>query len=125
MHKKWLAVAALSGFTTIALGAFGSHGLKSLLTPGQLATWETAVQYQMFHTLALLVLAFTGQLVCHKIVRLTGWLFSLGIVLFCGSLYALCLTGINKLGIITPIGGTAFLAGWALLAIASLRKNRI
>lgn len=108
-----LRMAAVSGFLVVALGAFGAHGLKDLLTQnGTLAIWEKAVLYQMFHTLALLLLAarpaiHAGAAVC----------FLLGIIIFCGSLYGLAVTNIRWLGAITPLGGVAFLVGWGWLLL--------
>ncbi|MDM3870866.1 DUF423 domain-containing protein [Porticoccus sp. W117] len=124
MQRKWLAIAAASGFTAVALGAFGSHGLKQSFTAYQLDIWHTAVQYQMFHTLALLALAAMGHTLCRRMVAAAGWVFTAGIVVFCGSLYLLAFTGIKWLGAITPIGGLAFLAAWVLLLVAAFRKNR-
>jgi len=107
----WLRIAAVSGFLVVALGAFGAHGLKDLLVKrGTLDIWEKAVLYQMFHTLALLLLAartniHVGAAVC----------FLLGMVIFCGSLYGLAITNIRWLGAITPLGGLGFLIGWGWL----------
>ncbi len=106
-----LRLAAVSGFLTVALGAFGAHGLKTILTKhGAVDTWETAVLYHMFHTLALLLLALrpnlnTGAAMC----------FLFGICVFSGSLYVLALTNLRWLGAITPLGGLGFLLGWVLL----------
>ncbi|MGS2723425.1 DUF423 domain-containing protein [Porticoccus sp. GXU_MW_L64] len=124
MQRKFLAIAAISGFGAVALGAFGAHGLKSTFNPYQLDIWQTAVQYQMFHTLALLALAAVGHALCRRMVTVAGWAFTAGIVIFCGSLYLLAFTGIKWLGAITPIGGLAFLAAWILLLVATFRKNR-
>ncbi|UTW44542.1 DUF423 domain-containing protein [bacterium SCSIO 12696] len=124
MQRKWLAIAAISGFTAVALGAFGAHGLKPTFTAYQLGVWETAVQYQMFHTLALLSLASAGQLVCRRMASISAWLFTVGIVVFSGSLYVLATTGIKWLGAITPLGGLAFLAGWAFLLVSAFKKNK-
>jgi len=108
-----LRLAAVSGFLVVALGAFGAHGLKDLLVKqGTLEVWEKAVLYQMFHTLALLLLAsrpsvHAGAAVC----------FLLGILIFCGSLYGLALTNVRWLGAITPLGGVGFLLGWGWLLL--------
>ena len=125
MHKRWLATAAASGFITVALGAFGAHALKQSFSAYQLEIWQTAVHYQMFHTLALLALAAMGHNLCRRMANIAGWGFAIGIVVFCGSLYLLAFTGIKWLGAITPIGGLAFLVGWAILVVAALRKHRI
>ena len=108
-----LRLAAVSGFLVVALGAFGAHGLKDLLIKqGTLEVWEKAVLYQMFHTLALLLLAsrpsvHVGAAVC----------FLLGMIIFCGSLYGLALTNVRWLGAITPLGGVGFLLGWGWLLL--------
>ncbi|MDT8429338.1 MAG: DUF423 domain-containing protein [Pseudomonadales bacterium] len=119
MTTFFLIIAALNGFIAVTLGAFAAHGLKASLAPDLLATFQTGVQYQMHHTLALLavgilVLHFPGQ----TLLRTSGYLFLAGIVIFSGSLYLLSLSGVRWLGAITPIGGVLFLAGWATLALA-------
>ncbi|MDD2048016.1 DUF423 domain-containing protein [Pseudomonas putida] len=121
MLRSFLLLAAFFGFTGVALGAFAAHGLKGRLTSEYLAIFQTGVTYQLVHALALLGVAV---LATHLPGRLVGWaggLFALGIVLFSGSLYLLTLSGIGKLGIITPIGGLAFLAGWLCLGLAAWR----
>ena len=106
----------------VALGAFAAHGLRDSLSAADLGTFETGVRYQMYHAFALLAVA--GALARWPgaaTAIAAGWLFTAGIVLFSGSLYALVLTGPRWLGAITPLGGVAFLAGWALLAWTALR----
>ncbi len=111
-------LAAISGLIAVAAGAFGAHALRAHLNPDQLQTWETAARYQMYHVVPLFVIAWLlAQGPCPWATR-AGWAFLLGTLLFSGSLYALALTGITKLGMITPLGGVAFLAGWVMLAIA-------
>lgn len=110
-------------FVAVALGAFGAHALKARLTPDMTAVWQTAVQYHAWHALAVLVvgvllLQWPGQ----RAVEVAGWLFVAGIVLFSGSLYAMALTGVRGLGAVTPLGGVAFLAGWASLAWAAATR---
>lgn len=118
----FVSIAAVSGFLAVALGAFGAHGLKGKLSPDMLAVYETAVQYHFWHTLALLGVAILLQQGLESgLLRWSGWLFSLGILIFSGSLYVLAISGIKWLGAITPIGGLMFLIAWALLAIASFR----
>jgi uncharacterized membrane protein YgdD (TMEM256/DUF423 family) len=119
MDRTFLLIAALGGFIAVALGAFGAHALRTRLGPDMLAVFETAVRYQMYHTLALLLVAALIPRMGGWLVVTAGWLFTAGIVLFSGSLYLLALTGVTTLGAITPIGGLAFLGGWALLAIAA------
>lgn len=118
--------AAVSGFITVALGAFGAHGLAALLGD-RMDTWQTAVHYQMFHTAALLVL---GLLMLQSglpagLLKATAWCFLAGILVFSGSLYLLSVTGIGRLGMITPLGGLAFLVGWLTLGLAVLRGGQL
>jgi uncharacterized membrane protein YgdD (TMEM256/DUF423 family) len=120
LARIWLAVAAISGAAAVGLGAFGSHGLRHVVSPEQLAVWRTAVEYQFFHTLLLLVLTFADK---DGLFRWAMRLVAAGIVLFSGSLYALVLTGTRSLGVITPLGGLCFIAGWLSLAWAA-RKQR-
>ena len=120
MARTFLLIAALSGFVGVALGAFGAHGLRSRLTPDMLAVFETGVRYQLVHAVALFALAAFMDRLNGSLITTAGWLFVTGIVLFSGSLYLLALTGVTILGAITPLGGFAFLAGWACLAIAAI-----
>ena len=118
MDTTFLLIGALGGFLGVAAGAFGAHGLRGRLSPEMLAVFETAVRYQMYHVFALLVTAAAiGRLGDARLLVVAGWAFVAGIVLFSGSLYALALTGVSMLGAITPVGGVAFLVGWACLAI--------
>jgi uncharacterized membrane protein YgdD (TMEM256/DUF423 family) len=122
MFKVFLVIGSISMMLAVAFGAFGSHGLQGKLTEKMLNVWNTGVHYHIIHGLGLLVIAsFYDKLGQHSLVVWAGWLIIVGTVLFSGSLYALSLTGISKLGIITPFGGTAFIAGWVLLAIAALK----
>jgi uncharacterized membrane protein YgdD (TMEM256/DUF423 family) len=117
-----LVLASLAMFLAVALGAFGAHALRARLSADMTSVWSTAVQYHAWHALALFGL---GLLMVHWPERaglpLAGWLFVAGIVLFSGSLYLLALTGARGIGAITPIGGVAFLAAWAVLAWAVAR----
>jgi uncharacterized membrane protein YgdD (TMEM256/DUF423 family) len=117
-----LVIGAIAMFAAVALGAFGAHALRGQLTPDLARVWQTAVQYHAWHALALLGV---GLLLLNRPdLQRAGWaggLFAAGIVLFSGSLYLLALTGIRGLGAVTPVGGLAFLAGWALLAWAIWR----
>jgi uncharacterized membrane protein YgdD (TMEM256/DUF423 family) len=123
MDRTFLAIGAAFGFLGVAFGAFGAHALKSRLSTDLLAVFETGVRYQMYHAFAILIVAAAiGQMGNAKLLTAAGWLFSGGVLLFSGSLYALALTGVGVLGAITPIGGLLFLAGWAsLLGFAILR----
>lgn len=120
MDRTFLLLGAVAGFLGVALGAFGAHGLRTRLTADMLAVFETAVRYQMYHALAILFVAVAAARFDGWLVRSAGWSFVLGIVLFSGSLFALALGGPSRLGLITPVGGLAFLAGWACLALAAL-----
>lgn len=118
MDRTFLLLAAILGFIGVALGAFGAHALRGRLTPEMLAVFETGVRYQMYHVFALLIVsAAIGHLGSARLLVLAGWSFFAGILLFSGSLYALALTSTGILGAITPIGGLAFLTGWACLAL--------
>jgi len=119
MDRTFALVAALSGFLGVALGAFGAHGLRGRLSPEMLAVFETGVRYHMYHALALLLTAVIMTRFSGIWVVTAGWMFVAGIVLFSGSLYLLALTGVRAFGAVTPIGGLAFLIGWACLAIAA------
>lgn len=122
MASITLFLAGLSGFLAVGLGAFGAHALKHRLSADMLAVYETAVQYHFYHTFALLAAGLLMQIgLQHGALRAATWLFSVGIVLFSGSLYALALSGIKVLGAITPIGGLCFLAAWICLMVAALR----
>lgn len=115
-----MTFAALSGFAAVSLGAFAAHGLKNHLNAQSLAIFHTAVDYQMYHSLALLFTAAFNTQTKPLTISATG--FSLGILLFSGSLYALALGAPPVLGIITPFGGLAFLLGWAALALCAYRR---
>ena len=118
MANTFLLIGSLLGFLGVAAGAFGAHGLRSRLSPDMLAVFETAVRYQMYHVFALLITAAVMARVGDaRLLAIAGWSFITGVVLFSGSLYALALTGISGLGAITPLGGLAFLVGWACLAV--------
>ena len=106
------------------LGAFGAHGLKSRLPENLLNAWQTGVEYQMYHALALLVVGIMISLhPSHSLLKYAGGLFVAGTLLFSGSLYALALTEQRWLGPITPLGGLLFIAGWVVLAIAVARMS--
>ncbi|MDO8437066.1 MAG: DUF423 domain-containing protein [Nitrosomonadaceae bacterium] len=117
MPKTFLMLGAINAFLCVAFGAFGAHGLKQRLSVDMLAVYQTGVQYHFYHALGLIVV---GLVLFHlpksRPVVLSGWLMLTGIVLFSVSLYALSLTGIRGLGMVTPFGGVAFLSAWALLA---------
>lgn len=115
MLRTFLMLAAFFGFTGVALGAFGAHILKNRLSTEYMAIFQTGVLYQLIHALALFGVALLAMQIQGRLVTYAGIAFTLGIILFSGSLYLLSLTGVTKLGIITPIGGLCLLLGWAIL----------
>jgi uncharacterized membrane protein YgdD (TMEM256/DUF423 family) len=121
MHKGFIRTAAILGLLAVTLGAFGAHGLKQLVPAEAVATFETGVRYQFYHALALLAVAILFEKFPVTQLRYAGICFITGVVLFSGSLYALTLlnatgnVGLRSIGIITPIGGLFFIAGWLLL----------
>jgi uncharacterized membrane protein YgdD (TMEM256/DUF423 family) len=116
-----LLVAAVLGFSGVALGAFGAHALRQRLTPDLLTVYSTGVLYHLVHTLAALAVAVLAGQRASTSLTAAGWLFVAGVVVFSGSLYALALTGVRSLGAVTPLGGLLFLAGWATLAVFAWR----
>jgi uncharacterized membrane protein YgdD (TMEM256/DUF423 family) len=119
--RPWLVLGALGGLLAVALGAFGAHGLKGTLNAELLRIFEKAVRYQAIHSLALLTTGLLLREASLPSLRHAALAFTLGILLFSGSLYLLVLTGNRSLGMITPLGGLSFLAGWLLLALGCLR----
>jgi uncharacterized membrane protein YgdD (TMEM256/DUF423 family) len=120
MDRTFVLIGALAGVVGVTLGAFGAHSLRARISPEMLAVFETGVRYQMYHALALLALGALAPSLAGRLPAIAGWAFTVGIFLFSGSLYVLALTDIRILGAITPLGGVAFLIGWASLAIAAL-----
>ncbi|MGV3636880.1 MAG: DUF423 domain-containing protein [Flavobacteriales bacterium] len=130
MDKRALMVGSVFLFLAVALGAFGAHGLKAHVTPEGLAQWRTAVEYQFYHGLGLLLLAGMATRLPARSVRLIVIAFTLGMVLFCGSIYLLAtrdVTGLQGLapvlGPLTPLGGLCFMLGWAALFITAWRRK--
>ena len=121
--KICLLVASLALAAAVALGAFGAHAMKSRLGADMLAVYQTAVQYHFWHALGLFALALLMLQWDAPALNLAGWLLLAGLILFCGSLYLLALTGARWLGMVTPLGGLAFLAGWLCLAWAAWRTG--
>jgi uncharacterized membrane protein YgdD (TMEM256/DUF423 family) len=119
----WFASGAVAAGIGVGLGAFGAHGLAARVDARMLAVFETAVRYHMYHALALFAVGWAASRWASPLVTASGWLFLSGIVIFSGSLYLLVLTGARWLGAITPVGGLAFLLGWAALAAAALRAS--
>jgi uncharacterized membrane protein YgdD (TMEM256/DUF423 family) len=111
----------LAGATAVALGAFGAHALRARLSPELLAVYQTAVQYHFWHALALLGVALAFPHFPDTWLRAAGWLFVAGLLLFCGSLYALALGAPRQMGFVTPVGGLCFILAWLAVAAAALR----
>jgi len=122
--RMMLMLGAVTAFLGVALGAFGAHALRARLTEQLLNTWETAVQYHLVHALGLLVVGLT---LLHSgpapLLRWSAGFMLAGMVLFSGSLYLLCLSGVRWLGAVTPLGGTALLVAWVLFGVAVWRLN--
>ena len=122
MLKALLLISAASGFVSVALGAFGAHGLKGKLPDPLMSAFETGVQYQAIHTLAILAACLLSlQFGRGSWFQYAGLSFSIGILLFSGSLYGLALTSMRWLGPVTPLGGLFLLVGWALLLLAVIK----
>lgn len=115
--KTVLSVAVISGLFAVALGAFGAHGLKAIISPEMLEVYKTGVQYQFYHTFALLAVGILMNFNQSKALKWSAYLFMTGIILFSGSLYVLAISGIKVLGIITPFGGITWIAAWILLFV--------
>lgn len=124
MSKPFLGYAAVAACLAVVFGAFGAHALRDHLQETELAVYRTAVDYHMWHALGLAIVGLAAERQPQvRLLRWSGRLMLAGIVLFSGSLYALSLSGIRWLGMITPLGGLAFIVAWALLAVSMLRNN--
>jgi uncharacterized membrane protein YgdD (TMEM256/DUF423 family) len=121
--KKFLTIGGISGALAVLMGAFGAHGLEGKLSVDMLKIYHTGVEYQFYHTFALIAVGLLALRVDSKKLAAAGWCFLSGIMLFSGSLYALAISGITKLGAITPIGGLLFIIGWILLTIAAQKTK--
>ncbi len=117
-RSSLIAAGAINALLAVAAGAFAAHGLRDRLEPRALEVFETAARYQMYHALAMIL----AGLIARRGATTAGWIFQAGIVVFSGSLYALALTDMKVLGAVTPLGGLAFLVGWAWLAWAAWRR---
>lgn len=117
MAKLFITLASLSAMTAVMLGAFGAHALRQRLDDYSRGVFETAVQYHFYHSLALLAVGLLALSQPQTVLlKSSGWLFFIGILIFSGSLYLLSITGHRWLGAVTPLGGLSFIAGWACLA---------
>lgn len=123
--KRMIQIAALFGFAGVALGAFGAHALKAVLTSQQLGWWATAVQYQLVHALVLLVMGVWQLQQPQVWLSRSAWFMVLGVLLFSGSLYSMALTDIRILGAVTPLGGSCWLIGWGLLVVAGQQVKHV
>lgn len=128
MSKTFLIIASLLGAISVALGAFAAHGLKKILPPESVATFETGVRYQFYHTFALLAVGLLMQKFQGPWLNWAGYSFIIGIILFSGSLYLLAsvnateTVGLRKIGIITPFGGLFFIAGWLCMLVGIIKQ---
>lgn len=120
MNKNWLIIAGISGFSGVALGAFGAHGFRDTLTPEMLEIYKTGVLYQLIHSVILLALSLTAA---NKL-EFSKWFFLAGIILFSFSLYLFAVTGITFFALITPFGGVSFLIGWLSLVWTGFRNAK-
>lgn len=126
--RPFLLLSAINGFLAVALGAFGAHGLKRFLAgvpdgEQRMQWWQTAAHYHLTHALALGLVAWVATRTSGGWLQTTGYAFQVGILLFCGSLYVMTLSGVRALGAITPLGGLAMLTGWLGLAVLAYRLN--
>lgn len=122
--KILAGMSAILGFLAVALGAFGAHALKNSVPLEMISVWKTAVQYQMFHVLALLSITLSEHRDDRAQWQIIGWLFVIGCVIFSGSLYLLVISNIKIFGMITPIGGVILLVGWLLLFYSLIKDSK-
>jgi uncharacterized membrane protein YgdD (TMEM256/DUF423 family) len=123
MSKLFLMVGSISMAVAVALGAFGAHGLKNKLSAELLQVYKTGVEYHFYHALGLLLIGLLSRQMQSGLITIAGWSMIVGTVLFSFSLYLLAVTGIKWLGAITPLGGTAFILAWVLLAFGVLKSS--
>ncbi len=123
MMKILLSVAALSAMLSVILGAFAAHGLKNTLSESMLNTFQTGVQYQMYHSLAIILLVILHRQMPQSLLLWSGGFMLAGIVFFSGSLYMLAITQVKWFGPITPLGGLCFITGWALLLVSTIKGS--
>lgn len=119
--RRLLLLGSILAGLGVAAGAFGAHMLKTILDPPMLAVYDTATRYQMYHAFGIVLAGFAARVSDDARFALAGWMFAAGTVLFCGSLYAVALLGVRWLGVITPLGGVAFMIGWAVLAWRAMK----
>lgn len=119
---NWIGIAAINLAIAVALGAFGAHGIKSMVNAQQLAWWHTATLYLFIHALGLLIVGLLIRL--RYTTQTTAWLLQIGVIIFAGSLFAMTLGAPRWFGAITPIGGVLMIAGWVWLAISTFRAQQ-
>jgi len=130
MNKKFLATGAILAGLAVALGAFAAHGLKKIASEESVQIFQTGVHYQMVHALALLIAGGLQEKFAGRLIKFSGSLFISGIILFSGSLYILTylkaneITGFDKIGMVTPVGGICFIAGWVCLFLAIMGTKK-
>lgn len=122
-RNRFLFIASVLGMLAVILGAFGAHGLEKVAEPRMLQRFHTGVEYQFYHTLALLGVGIMRRWANHRWLDYAGYAFISGIALFSGSLYLYVLTGVSQIAMITPLGGVAFIVGWLLLALAVKKQG--
>ncbi|MFW9821855.1 MAG: DUF423 domain-containing protein [Candidatus Thorarchaeota archaeon] len=125
MNEKnlWLIIGTISAALAVIMGAFGAHILEPIVSEGDFITYQKAVRYQMYHSFGLIVVALLSSQGLYKPLKIAGWCFFIGIILFSGSLYLIVFTGLRGFGVITPVGGVAFVLGWISLAFSGFRGN--
>jgi uncharacterized membrane protein YgdD (TMEM256/DUF423 family) len=122
--RLFLAIGATYGFLGVALGAFGAHALRARLAPDLLAVYHTGVEYQFYHAFALLVVGLLMSVRPAAALKIAGWCFAGGVLLFSGSLYVFVVSGVRGLGVVTPVGGLLFMVGWGALLVSVFRGER-
>ena len=124
ISRTFIVLGATGGLLSVALGAFGAHSIKHWMPTDLMTVYQTAVSYQMYHSLALLIIGLIYHHHDNKLINSAGWLMFSGMFIFSGSLYFLSLSGIRWLGAITPIGGSLLILSWLLLIFGVLKKQR-
>jgi len=124
MNRTFVSLGSGLAFLAVALGAFGTHSLRDRLSPNSIQIWQTGVQYHLIHAVALVLVGIIAGQNDSRAIRASGWLLTIGILVFSGSLYALAVTGIRILGAITPIGGICFLTGWGILSVTAAKGTK-
>ena len=132
--SRWIAIGAICGLLAVGFGAFGAHGLEDhfaklaetdpALAVKRLANWQTAAQYHMHHSIAIVLAGLLMQSRGSRLAGFSAACFTVGILIFSGCLYTLVLTEVRVLGAVVPLGGLSFMAGWILLAIAAMRDGK-